>query len=66
MRRGWASASCAACSRRTSTRMKASSNRCRVAGLSRARVSGVNEIVVALSVTITSVLCTRSSGLGAR
>jgi hypothetical protein len=57
---------CAAWSRRTSTRMNASSNRWRQLGLSCASVSGVNEIVVAGSVTSTSVLWRRSSGLGAR
>ena len=43
---GCASASCAVCSRRTSTRMKASSNRWRVPAPSCSIVSGVNEIVV--------------------
>ena len=47
MRRGCASASCAACSRRTSTRMNAASNRRRVPRPSCSSVCGVKEMVVA-------------------
>ena len=66
IRRGWASASCAECRRRTSTLMNESWNRWRQFGLSCISVSGVNEIVVVGSVTMTSVLCLFSSALGAR